>query len=154
MVAGGRIKNGVSRLHGGTAPLALRRRLRRRIRLPYHAPCVPNSTQRVSQIPDIGPSSPMSNTAISLQRVFCGRVRLRGCLGNRSGERAIGPSIWPHHLHRVQFITEHTLQFRASCMTGGWYHSLTAVQTAGDTIHGDLPNFASLIISRNLGSTS
>jgi hypothetical protein len=30
------------------------------------------------------PSSPTSNTATSPQKVCCGRVRLRGCLGNRN----------------------------------------------------------------------
>jgi len=81
-------------------------------------------------------------------------ARLRGGLGNGSGEGAVSPLVRLRHLYRVQPIAEHTLQLRAPCDAGGRYHSLTTVQAAGDSVHGDLPQCSDRTRWMNIGSTS
>jgi len=67
------------------------------------------------------------------------RMRIAWHPRNRSGERAIGPSVRLRHLHRVQFIAKDALQLGASRKAGSRHHPLTAVQAAGDTVHRDPP---------------
>ena len=59
----------------------------------------------------------------------------KGCPGNRGSREGHPPTCSALQLHRVQLIAEDAFQYRASCVTRGRYHSRTAVQKAGDTVH-------------------